>query len=396
MERFVQSINKVNKMEVSINPKKKNKILITVPHFTSSASPYREMMALAKYLPEEGYSPTICALRKNGIEETGPLLDNLGIPYFYAKFRVKKISQISNLLKAEKQIKNNGPFLLQHSFDFTSLPLEAIVARLNGRKFIHQQRNLNEGGYTFLLKIKLLLSNKIIACAPNNVGFLTNNFVKQEKIQMIPLGIDLNDPQPKQNKFDETGQSKVPKLLMVSNLVPRKRIEDAINACADLMKDYPSIQLNVIGATHDSSYKESIDLLIKQRNLQKNVNLLGSFPNPEVLAAMGNADIFIHCAEHEAFGWVFLEAFSQRLPVVAANSEGASDIIHDGINGFLFPVGNIAVLVEKTRALLNNLPLRERVTNNAIMDVQQTYSARKMVKRIAAVYDRVLQNDTNA
>ncbi len=383
-------------MEVSINPKKKNKILITVPHFTSSASPYREMMALAKYLPEEGYSPTICALRKNGIEETGPLLDNLGIPYFYAKFRVKKISQISNFLKAEKQIENNGPFLLQHSFDFTSLPLEAIVARLNGRKFIHQQRDKNEGGHLFLFRIKLLLANAIIACSPNTEEFLLNINIKRNKISQIPLGINLGEPNPKQISVDRSNRIMTPTLVMVSNLVPLKRIEDAINACADLVKDYPTIQLNVIGATHDSSYKGKIDLLIKQRNLQENVNLLGSFPNPEVLAAMGNADIFIHCAEHEAFGWVLLEAFSQRLPVVAANSEGASDIIHDGINGFLFPVGNIAVLVEKTRALLNNLPLRERVTNNAIMDVQQTYSARKMVKRIAAVYDRVLQNDTNA
>lgn len=40
------------------------RVLLTVPTFDSTASPYREMNAVARYLPREEFDLTVCGLRK--------------------------------------------------------------------------------------------------------------------------------------------------------------------------------------------------------------------------------------------------------------------------------------------------------------------------------------------
>ena len=73
-----------------VEKSKKIKVLVTVPSLASSNSPYREWMALAKYLPMDEFELTICSFNKNGIKETGPLLDALDVPYFVASNRLNK------------------------------------------------------------------------------------------------------------------------------------------------------------------------------------------------------------------------------------------------------------------------------------------------------------------
>src|SRR5512133_1907161 len=45
-------------------------VLLTVPHLNRTASPYRETMAMARYLAGSDFRLTICALREKGFQET--------------------------------------------------------------------------------------------------------------------------------------------------------------------------------------------------------------------------------------------------------------------------------------------------------------------------------------
>lgn len=57
----------------------RTRILLTTSHLDSISSPYRDMMALAKYLPKDEFDLTICSIiGKSGYRETAPILANLG------------------------------------------------------------------------------------------------------------------------------------------------------------------------------------------------------------------------------------------------------------------------------------------------------------------------------
>lgn len=373
----------------------KIRVLLTVPHLSSDASPYREMIAMARYLPKDEFSLTICSLRRTGIEETGPLLESLGIRYFVAKFRIKSLREIKRFFAENRLIQQMGPFDIQHSFDFSTVPLEAIVARFYGRKFIHQQRNMNENGHLIALKIKISFSTKVVAISQAVFDFLKQSGTPLRKIEKISYGIDAENEIPEnishlwQESKEHKTETNQPTLLMVAQTIPRKKIEDAIRAVLTLRKTFPGIKLLIVGPEYDHDYKTQLANLIQQFRLEENINFVGVLPNEQVLELMRRADLFVHCAEHEAFGWVLLEAFSQKLPVIAAASEGPSEIIEDGFNGFLYPVGAPELLTEKINSILNDKALRMKIANRAFNDIRGKFSAQEMVKQIANLYREI-------
>lgn len=376
---------------------KKIRVLLTVPHLTSSASPYRAMMAIARYLPKDRFDLTICSLRRNGIEETGPLLDELGVSYFVARYRIKHPSELRRLIEANRVIKQHGPFDIQHSFDFTTIPVEAIVARLGGRFFIHQQRNMNEGGHLALLLMRIYLSHRVIAISNGVRNFLLENRIADKKIELIHNGMEVfGDPIEKVtslkrnlHEYDERPL----KILMVSQCIPRKKIEHAIAVIIRLKHKYPNILLEIIGPEYDQVYKVKLLQIITDYKAEENVIFLGNMDNQDVLDMMCQADIFLHCAEKEAFGWVIVEAFSQKLPVVAAKSEGAIDIIKHGKTGLLYDAGNIEQLRENIDYLIEHQAYRDEMAESAYQDMLVRFSAHAMVEKIADLYTEIMKKN---
>lgn len=82
----------------------------------------------------------------------------------------------------------------------------------------------------------------------------------------------------------------------------------------------------------------------------------------------------------EAFSLAAIEAMALGRPVVHADVGGAAEMIHSGHDGWLFPVGDTATLVERLAALAEPLA-RARIGENARATVVQRFSERAMVER---------------
>jgi len=64
--------------------------------------------------------------------------------------------------------------------------------------------------------------------------------------------------------------------------------------------------------------------------------------------------IFVMPSLCEPFGLVFLEAMSYKLPCIGSTVDAMSEIIEDGITGFIVPLDDVDLLSEKIITLLNN------------------------------------------
>ena len=125
---------------------------------------------------------------------------------------------------------------------------------------------------------------------------------------LIPNGADLTrfaPGPPERARFGLPAQGRV--VLMVSALIPTKRVEDGIRAVAQL----PGVHLVVAG---DGALRGSVDALATQL-------LPGRFSRvvvgpADMPALYRSADAFLHMSRLESFGNVFVEAMACGLPIV--------------------------------------------------------------------------------
>lgn len=253
---------------------KRIRVLLTVPHLNRTQSPYREMMAIARHLNREDFDLTICALRNSGYAETGPVLNRLGIPCFVAIFRTRKtsLSEFKVVYHGQKEIDRHGPFDIQHSLDFTSSPIEAIAARMRSRRYVYNQRNMNENGHPFFLRVKFRFSNRIVAIANHVHQFLLKERAPASKLVKIFNGIDLEQADL---EFSRTTSAPGSMILVLGQIEPRKRHEDIIRAMPLILKRHPEMHLAIAGQVYHQTYLADLQRLVDELGLQGKIDFLG-------------------------------------------------------------------------------------------------------------------------
>jgi glycosyltransferase involved in cell wall biosynthesis len=119
-------------------------------------------------------------------------------------------------------------------------------------------------------------------------------------------------------------------VLMVSALIPSKRVEAGIEAVGQI----PDAHLVVAG---DGPLRQGIDAAAT-RHLSGRFTRL-SVPPMRMAALYRSADVFLHLSKDEPFGNVFLEAMACGLPVVAHDSPRSRWIVGD--DEFLLDTDNV-------------------------------------------------------
>lgn len=72
---------------MSARPDSKVRVLLTTPHLVTTASPWRHIEAIVKYLPKDEFDLTVCSLSKSLDETALRLLQNHQVHYIVRRFR---------------------------------------------------------------------------------------------------------------------------------------------------------------------------------------------------------------------------------------------------------------------------------------------------------------------
>lgn len=129
---------------------------------------------------------------------------------------------------------------------------------------------------------------------------------------------------------------------------PIKGQDLVVKALPELMKRKPNVHLLLIGAvTADAN---AILRDIEALGLQDRVTLTGAVRNP--LDYIYAADLLIHASRAEGLGLVIAEAMALRTPVLASDAGGIPSLVHDGVTGLMFPVGDVDAMIARFAELL--------------------------------------------
>jgi len=163
-------------------------------------------------------------------------------------------------------------------------------------------------------------------------------------------------------------------IIYVGRLHQNKGVDILIKAFANILKDFSQTKLLIIG-----SGPEEIKLkqLTQQLNLNRHIEFKGSIPHIKVYQYFAESLFSVVPSFYEAFGFVIIESFAVKTPVIASNTEGPAEIIRHKKDGFLFEPGNEKELETYMRKLLFEPELAILYGKNAYQQVKEKFEINK-------------------
>jgi glycosyltransferase involved in cell wall biosynthesis len=151
-------------------------------------------------------------------------------------------------------------------------------------------------------------------------------------------------------------------ILSVGRLSEEKGFVKAIKAFAKLAEAFTKWDFVIIG---EGPERPILEQLILNLGLQDRVYLPGRIGNLGIW--YDRADVYLLSSRFEGFPNALMEAMAHGIPVVSFNCDtGPSDLIQDGVDGYLIPPSEgVCGLVKKLEVLMSDLVLREKVGEQA-------------------------------
>lgn len=177
-------------------------------------------------------------------------------------------------------------------------------------------------------------------------------------------------------KVSQTSTCKNFQAIAVGVLGIQKGFDYLVDAWEIISRKHPNWCLNIFG---DGPDREKLQNQIRRNKLESVVKLKGITNN--IAKEYSNHSLFVLSSRAEGFGLVLVEASAFGLPLVSFNCpQGPSEIIENGVNGFLVEqIGDVKSLADAIDVLISNEQLRLKMGKNALVSSKR-YSEDVIIK----------------
>lgn len=206
---------------------------------------------------------------------------------------------------------------------------------------------------------------------------------KKIKQKIIYHGIDPDF----QTNIRQPATRQSARLLFVGRLVKRKGLRYALEALADLVKEYPGLSLDVLGK---GAELKKLKLMMKQNHLTRHVNFYGQIAGTDRIAYFRKAQIFCAPYADEGFPLTILEAMAAGLPIAGFANRGALEALKNYPGGeLLVKAGSGRALAAAIRKLLQE-PLLQIKLRRWLIRESRKYSWEKAAAATEKFYFEIL------
>ena len=199
---------------------------------------------------------------------------------------------------------------------------------------------------------------------------------------IIPNGIDLNDVFKGTSELSKRYENKKI-VLSTSRLIKIKGLDFNLRAIAKLEEKYSNLLYLIIG---NGPEKRNLENLVKDLNLEKNVEFLGWQPHEKTMEYISICNIFSMPSWRETFGLVYLEAMAHSKPIIGCHGQGIDGIVTEKETGILVKPKDIDSLTVAIDFLLSNPDRAKKIGERAKKLVLENYTWEKVVAQLIQLY----------
>lgn len=328
-----------------------------------------QLYSLIQRLVEKGHEVVLFVLRSTSYTDT--------VSDFPCQIVLLSIGSLVSfrtlfqLMELRREIRRIRPDVLHAYFNDSALLVPLLASRRTCRIFTSRR----DMGYWYTpLRawcLRLVNSNcTAIVCNAKAVATNTEVIerVSQRRTVVIYNGIEVSNSSrsiPANIANTEPGSLRQFNICLVANLRPIKQIEDLIEAAAILRRERPATQFRylLIGRTLVPTYETQLARLAQSLGVADSIQFFGESHHPRAL--MSSCHLGVLTSASEGLSNTLLEYFAEGLPVVCTNVGGNSEIVQDGINGYLYQSRDVEALATAILKIADNPALHQQLSLSA-------------------------------
>jgi N-acetyl-alpha-D-glucosaminyl L-malate synthase BshA len=245
----------------------------------------------------------------------------------------------------------------------------------------------NDRSYLPITRFGIEQSDAVTAVSEYLRQRTIQEFQIERRVDVVPNFVDCNVYGPvtdrilrKKYASDDQGI-----LIHISNFRPVKRVEDVIGIFARVRKR-ANARLLMVG---DGPDRPKAEWLAHTHGISDDVIFVGKQNDMNELLAI--SDVLLLPSELESFGLVALEAMACETTVVATRVGGIPEVVRDGVDGFLYDVGDIDSMAEGCLSILKNPEVRQGLGRAAREHATREFCASKIVLKYEELYHRTIE-----
>lgn len=235
---------------------------------------------------------------------------------------------------------------------------------------------------------KNLLKIKYVASTSNVMAREIEKYLKKtKKIEITPFGINTNIFIPKKEELKETIV-----IGTIKTLKEKYGIEYLIKAFKILLENNKEKKLKLI-IYGEGELRDQLERLSKTLEINNYIEFKGYISNKLVPEALSELDIFVvpSVSNSESFGVSAVEAMACEIPVAASDADGFTEVIENGVTGYIVPKKNEKILAEKINILIQNKDLRYEMGKKGRERVKRLYDWEKNVDHMIEIYNKIIK-----
>jgi len=270
---------------------------------------------------------------------------------------------------------------------FAGVPV--IIHTFHGFGFNDWQRPFTKKLFIFAEKATAKISTHLFAVSVKNLEkAVVLGICKNSGISLVHSGIDIKKWEgritPKQARERFGIPPAVPVCGMVACFKPQKAPVDFVEIAKRLLKIYPEMRFILVG---DGVLRGEIEKKLHKYRIADSFILAGWRNDPEnILPAF---DVNVLTSLWEGLPRVILEAGVCIIPSVVSEVDGNSEIITDGISGFLIKPRDIDGFVKKIDYLFKNPDVARVFAHKSRKKIIGDFDIRNMVCLIEQKYEEL-------
>ena len=241
--------------------------------------------------------------------------------------------------------------------------------------------------------------DRAFCVAPGLVGPMVSNGLPAERVEVTPVGIDVDDVirRGRATSGDAADDAALddaalddavasgPMLVGMGRLAPAKGFDLLVDASARVQRLGLRHRLVIVG---EGPSRSALEGQIAATGFADRIRLVGHLDEPQ--PTLAGADLFVLSSRHEGNGsLVLLEALAHGRPVVAADCEtGPREVLHDGALGELVAVEDVDALAAALAGFVRDPgPLRAKALSGPARarDFDQAAAAQFLLDRVREV-----------